>query len=386
MSSTPKHLYLYEAFGWEPPKFAHVGLLLDQDRNKLSKRNGTLDISHFRNQGVFPDALTNFVALLGWSHTQPKDVMSMKDLTKHASMKYTRGDTVVNFEKLWFLQRKHAARYAALPPRYPINPLHSLTELAVKPMVKLLDQQAPAEGWSFYEAIPAGEARENYVYSILKVDAQNYTTPREFIQRNMFFFHTPQIRKLVAEIPSLKLHNVPPHINHPASIDTLEAFRNFSAEVDLGWTAEKIKTMTNFIISRGVAASIATADSARKNEPKLKPLLEKAWSKVIHKYLRWALFAGQQGPDGAQMMKILGREETIKRLAKAETVLHKSRQIEKQKEKEKEAQGTAGVVPLVAETKVVEDKESGDDEKPIRKWEAQENEEEWRDLMDDDFI
>lgn len=83
MPSTPKHLAMYEAFGWTPPKFAHVGLLLDKSRAKLSKRNQDIDISSFRNQGIFPETLTNFIALLGWSHTQPKDLMGMDDLIKN---------------------------------------------------------------------------------------------------------------------------------------------------------------------------------------------------------------------------------------------------------------------------------------------------------------
>lgn len=86
MSSTPKHLAMYNAFGWTPPKFAHVGLLLDTNRAKLSKRNQDIDIASFRNQGVFPETLTNFVALLGWSHNQPKDMMSLEDLIKHVRL------------------------------------------------------------------------------------------------------------------------------------------------------------------------------------------------------------------------------------------------------------------------------------------------------------
>jgi glutamyl-tRNA synthetase len=81
MSSTPKHLAMYNAFQWEPPSFAHVGLLMDQNRQKLSKRNMDLDISAFRNKmGIFPETLTNFVALLGWSHNQRKDIMSLQRL------------------------------------------------------------------------------------------------------------------------------------------------------------------------------------------------------------------------------------------------------------------------------------------------------------------
>lgn len=83
MSSTHKHVALYEAFGWKPPRFAHVGLLLDKSGQKLSKRMGSMDVAKFRSEGIFPESLINFVALLGWSHKKPNEVMSLKDLIQN---------------------------------------------------------------------------------------------------------------------------------------------------------------------------------------------------------------------------------------------------------------------------------------------------------------
>ena len=80
MSSTPKHLTLYNAFGWTAPQFAHVGLLQDSGRQKFSKRKGDLDIRRFDEQGIFPEALLNYVALYGWSHSHKSDVLSLSDL------------------------------------------------------------------------------------------------------------------------------------------------------------------------------------------------------------------------------------------------------------------------------------------------------------------
>lgn len=83
ISSTPKHLALYKAFGWTPPAFAHVGLLVDEAGRKLSKRKLDTDIANFRRMGILPEALTNFVALLGWSHDQKSDVMSLDQLVQN---------------------------------------------------------------------------------------------------------------------------------------------------------------------------------------------------------------------------------------------------------------------------------------------------------------
>jgi hypothetical protein len=71
LSSTPKHLLLYQAFGWRPPAFAHLPLLLNPDRTKLSKRHGDASVEDFQASGFMPEALLNFVAFLGWSPPLP---------------------------------------------------------------------------------------------------------------------------------------------------------------------------------------------------------------------------------------------------------------------------------------------------------------------------
>ena len=65
--STPKHLALYEAFGWQPPIFAHLGLLVNQDGSKLSKRNAAVNLSKYQADGIFPMALLSWLANLGSS-------------------------------------------------------------------------------------------------------------------------------------------------------------------------------------------------------------------------------------------------------------------------------------------------------------------------------
>jgi glutamyl-tRNA synthetase len=77
---------MYQAFGWTPPIFAHVGLLLDKNRQKLSKRLESMGIADLRDKGVFPETLTNFVALLGWSHNTGNDAMSLEDLIKNVGI------------------------------------------------------------------------------------------------------------------------------------------------------------------------------------------------------------------------------------------------------------------------------------------------------------
>ena len=80
MPSTPKHIVIYNAFKWKPPTFAHVGLLQDASRQKFSKRKMALDVSSFRQDGIFPEALVNYVALFGWSHKLGDDQLTLQDL------------------------------------------------------------------------------------------------------------------------------------------------------------------------------------------------------------------------------------------------------------------------------------------------------------------
>lgn len=80
LSSTPKHLYLYEAFGWTPPTFMHMPLLLGKDGKKLSKRRNPTSIFYYRDTGYLPEAFTNFMTLMGYSMTQDKEVYSLDEI------------------------------------------------------------------------------------------------------------------------------------------------------------------------------------------------------------------------------------------------------------------------------------------------------------------
>lgn len=83
MSSTPKHLFMYKAFGWYSPQYAHVGLLQNNNREKFSKRNEDFDIRSFEKDGIFSEALLNYAALFGWSHNRRSDVLSLQDLIQN---------------------------------------------------------------------------------------------------------------------------------------------------------------------------------------------------------------------------------------------------------------------------------------------------------------
>ncbi|PIS05484.1 MAG: glutamate--tRNA ligase [Candidatus Buchananbacteria bacterium CG10_big_fil_rev_8_21_14_0_10_42_9] len=82
LSSTPKHILLYEYFGWRPPIFAHLPLLLNPDKSKLSKRVGDVAVTNYLERGYVPDALLNFVLLLGWNPGTDQEIFSLKEMIK----------------------------------------------------------------------------------------------------------------------------------------------------------------------------------------------------------------------------------------------------------------------------------------------------------------
>lgn len=80
ISSTPKHILLYVAFGWQPPVFAHLPVILGPDKTKLSKRHGAKPVLDYREEGYLRDALLNFMALLGWNPGGDKEIMDINEM------------------------------------------------------------------------------------------------------------------------------------------------------------------------------------------------------------------------------------------------------------------------------------------------------------------
>ena len=86
LSNTPRQVLLYQAFGWETPVFGHVSLILGEDKTKMSKRHGATSVDQYRQLGYLPEALINFLALLGWSPSGEKEIMSVEELIQEFSM------------------------------------------------------------------------------------------------------------------------------------------------------------------------------------------------------------------------------------------------------------------------------------------------------------
>ncbi|HCM27625.1 MAG TPA: glutamate--tRNA ligase [Treponema sp.] len=104
LPSTPLHVIMYRAFGWEHPEFCHLPMVMGQDGKKLSKRHGSTSVDEFRNQGYLPEALLNYVALLGASYEEGRDIFSLEELARLFRLeKLNKAPAVFDYKKLeWF--------------------------------------------------------------------------------------------------------------------------------------------------------------------------------------------------------------------------------------------------------------------------------------------
>ncbi len=101
LPSTPKHIILYKAFNWELPKFAHLTLLLNPDKSKLSKRQGDVAVEDYLKKGYLPEALLNFILLLGWNPKTEEEVFSMEEMIKRFDLSgVNKTGAIFNTEKL----------------------------------------------------------------------------------------------------------------------------------------------------------------------------------------------------------------------------------------------------------------------------------------------
>ncbi|KAL1917161.1 uncharacterized protein VTP21DRAFT_4817 [Calcarisporiella thermophila] len=174
LPSTPKHLLLYRAFGWKSPLFAHVPLLMNEGGGKLSKRMGHAHVEDFLGRGYFPEALINYVALLGWNPPVEDEFFTLPDLISHFSLdNITRSNAIVTPQKLDWLNKLHLLRKA--------NDADERRELITALM--LMVQQAGYSG-----------IREQYVGQVLDSVKERIRKLRDVVDLCGYYFSPPKVR------------------------------------------------------------------------------------------------------------------------------------------------------------------------------------------------
>ena len=168
LSSTPKHVLLYEYFGWQAPKFAHLPLLLNPDKSKLSKRQGDVAVEEYRANGYLKEALVNFVALLGWNPGDEREIFSMEELVKEFSLERVgKSGAVFNVEKLDWLNFEH---FRKMPETEVLRMLR--TELSRSLFGKR-------------------EFRDEYLLAVIGAMRERATFIKDFLEKAPYFFEAP---------------------------------------------------------------------------------------------------------------------------------------------------------------------------------------------------
>ncbi|KAK6536445.1 Glutamate--tRNA ligase mitochondrial [Arthrobotrys megalospora] len=282
LPSTPKHVFMYQAFGWEPPVFCHVGLLMDMEGHKLSKRSGDVHISEYRDKGYLSEALLNFVALLGWNNRLRSDVLPLEALVENFSIKdLTKGNTKVNFGKLDHLQRAFIAAYS-IPEDGDTSKPSSFVASIVEAVQNAVAVRFPE--------VPEELRHPEYIEAILESDMKNYITPVKFAETHDYFF-----------LPS-------------PDWDSIEAnvYREKMSGEDVIKGKEALATIVKAIKKR-------PAGLLEWNDDYIGHILANNWEdedsrKMVQRNLRYALAGGKGGPGIHKIMMILGEEEVVRRL------------------------------------------------------------------------
>ena len=257
LSSTPKHILLYEYFGWEKPHFAHLPLLLNPDKSKLSKRQGDVAVEDYRDKGYLKDALLNFVALLGWNAGDDIEFYKMEEMINKFSLeRVNKAGAVFDLQKLNWMNAEHLRK---LPDDILLNMFKD--ELS-----KSEFKDAPYDDDHLQMIIDSMKERVSFVSEFITNCRYFYELPKEYEQKSIeknWKEETPAQLKMLVESFS--------RLNNPVKEDYEKIVND---------TAESLN------IGKG---------------------------KLIHP-LRLAVSGQSTGPGMFDLLAILGKDEVIRRI------------------------------------------------------------------------
>ena len=171
VSSTPKYIQLYQNFGWEIPEFAHLPLLLNPDRTKLSKRQGDVAVEDYISKGYLKEAIINFVALLGWNPGEgsTQEIFSMQELIEKFELaKVHKAGAVFDIKKLDWINAQYIKKM-------DINELY-------KNVLPFFEQK------EFFKNASEYKKTEEYLKKVLTVEKERLTKFSDVGEENKFFF------------------------------------------------------------------------------------------------------------------------------------------------------------------------------------------------------
>jgi glutamyl-tRNA synthetase len=262
LSSTPKHVLLYQAFGWDLPVFAHLPLLLNPDRSKLSKRQGDVAVEDYMRKGYLPEALLNFIAFLGWNPGDDREIFSLDELIQEFSLERVgKSGAVFNLEKLDSVNKHY---------------------IKTVPTARLLgDVRARLEAHGI--AAPT----DAYLGGVFGLMRERVTTLEDFATGCMYLFADPE------------------------TFDEEAAKKNWKPET-AGWLSELLTALPGADGFTAAALEVVVKERATT--------LGVGAGKLIHP-LRLAVSGTSKGPGLFEMMELLGRDACVRRIGRAIAVL-----------------------------------------------------------------
>jgi glutamyl-tRNA synthetase len=254
LPSTPKHIILYKAFGWEMPQFAHLPLLLNPDKSKLSKRQGDVAVEDYRGKGFLPEAMINFVALLGWNPTGEREVYTLDELVNQFELdRVNKAGAVFDIQKLKWMNAQY---------------IRSGDERVVAAQLrKLLAEKGI-------------DADIDYVAKVVHAMKERVDTMNDFVEFSDYFFAPPKTFE--------------------------EAYKQ---KHWVNGTAENVKTLAE----KFKALEPFDVPSVEQCVREFAETLGAKPATLIHP-LRLALTGKSVGPGLFELIDVLGKKETISRL------------------------------------------------------------------------
>jgi glutamyl-tRNA synthetase len=220
ISNTPKHVLLFRALGAEVPKFAHVPLILGPDKKRLSKRHGATSVMEYARHGYLPEAMVNFLTLLGWSPgSGDREIFTREELVEAFDLAgISGGNAVFNREKLDWFNQQHLLRIAPDALARRLQPLFAAAEL--------------------WDAEFLGD-RHAWFYAVLELLKPRVKTLDDFVQAGRFFFTDTVEVDPTAAAKHLHADGVPEHLRAlEEALAQLSTFDPASIEQTLRRVAE----------------------------------------------------------------------------------------------------------------------------------------------------
>lgn len=278
LSSVPKHLLLYEYFGWEPPKFAHLPLLLNADRSKLSKRQGDVAVEDYIKKGYLKEAIINFVAMLGWNPGEgsTQEIFTLQELTQKFDLsRVHKSGAVFDIKKFNWINSQWIKKIT----------LEDLYERS-KQFWKEKD---------FYINASEEKKSQNYIKKILSIERDRLGKLSEVGENNKFFFQEPNYGKEILRWKELTWDEI------RASLEkSLKILDNIKDEE---WERGNLKK-----ILMDAAGEKPTRNATHSVAGGRGELL---WP------LRAALTGVEKSPSPFEVAWVLGKKEALKRIKKA---------------------------------------------------------------------